>query len=544
MSSGKPTGRMIVLYFFLLTLAVMLFSVFSPVTPITIQEIPQSPAWGEPLVVQTIPPMVRVPQFTVDSQGGVHALFYDKVGDFFDIFYVSIEEGNVSSPQNVTEYPSLKESVSIAADSSERIYAAFLDNRYGKWQVFLLTVDGRNVMQLTDTDTYKEDVSLRIGPHNERVVTWTELRDGVSRIFLIILDEQGTTLVEKCISGDLSAWKASTVVDDLIHVMYLEKRGYDHIMYKQIDFSGNVVAERDLGEYIHLDPVSLTLLSGPQIVIGKEVTCVWSDSRTGFHNLYCMTLTENEARPVRLTQYPPGVWSWMPSVAERNGVIDVAYVNNGFGLRIFHSRIDENSTYEELGTITSRRERATAPSLVGDDKGYVHCMYVRFRDDGKFDLVYRNTNPSARKGTLSEEVGDLRIRYLYSFALSFLFSFPLMVKDNFLGLVLLVAGFFSVRFFQLKDTLAKVRGVEYLLFVLSVGGLSVLRGFPDYSYLAPAVYEKLFIVYGFLIVFLAAFLFKYLLKDRFDIETRTLLCCLVFLYFLTLFFVLPIVPHI
>lgn len=543
MSSGKPTGQMIVLYFFLLTLAVMLFSEFSPVTPITIQEIPQSSAWGEPLVVQTVPPMVRVPQFTVDSQGTVHALFYDKVGDFFDIFSVSIKEGRVSSPQNVTEYPSLKESVSIAADSSEKMYAAFLDNRYGKWQVFLLEVDDRTVMQLTDTDTHKEDVSLRIGPHNERVVTWTELRDGVSRIFLIVLDEQGTTLVEKCISGDLPAWKASIAADELLHVMYLEKRGYDHIIYKLIDFSGNVLEERDLGEYIHLDPVSLTLLSGPQIIIGKEVICVWSDSRTGFHNLYCMRL-ENEARPVRLTQYPPGIWSWMPSVVERDGVIEVAYVNNGFGLRIFHSQISENLTYEELGTITSRRERATAPSLVGDDKGYVHCMYLRFRDDGKFDLVYRNTNPSAREGMFSEEVGDIRIRYLYSFALSFLFSFPLMVKDNFLGLVLLVAGFFSVRFFQLKDKLAKVRDVEYLLFVLSVGGLSVLRGFPDYSYLAPAVYEKLFIIYGFLIVFLITFLFKYLLKDRFDIETRALLWCLAFLYFLTLFFVVPIVPHI
>jgi len=545
MSPGAPSGTRIVVYFLLITLVLTFCSLFSPLTFGTVQEIPLSPPWGNPIVIDDVFSRIQVPSFAVDSRRDVHVVYSDKVDDHVDIFYTAVRDSTVSDPVNVTEYPSLKESVTTGINSAGQLYAAFLDNRKGRWQVFLLNVSDNQLIQVTDTETHKEDVFLTIGGNNKVVITWTEVREGNPCIFLAVIDTQLDILVNKCIFGEYPSTKASTVSDEeKIHIVYLEKRVYDHIMYSQLDFSGESLITYDLGECIHLDPVSLGVYKGPQCTVADTVVCVWSDFRTGSHDLYYTEVTKEGVKEVeQLTHYPIGTYSWMPSIADQKGVTHIVYLNNGFGHRLFHSQIDEE--YQELGTITVRWERATAPSLICDDEGILHCVYLRFREDGNFDVVYKNTYPHKEKvSTFSERMEESSIQYVYSFVLSFLFAFPLTVKDNFLGIVLLVGGFFAFRFFKVKEVVARVKGSEHLLFVVGIVVLFLLRGIVDYSYLAPVAYERAFVVYGFFLSFAASVVFKYLLGTRFDSEVRILLSCLVFVYWCTFFLLLPVIPHI
>lgn len=543
MNLKSPSAANIVAYFFLLTLGVAFCSLGSPLPFGTVREIPQSPLWSEPVVVCELPAIMRIPSFAVDSQRVTHVVYSDKVDDSFDLFYVKIKEGKISDPENVTKNPSIKESMNICVHSGT-VYVAFLDNREGGWQVYLLNVNENHVIRLTDVSSHKEDVFLSAGPDN-LVVTWTDLREGVPHIYVSIVDFQGEILVDQKEIGSHST-KASTVCDtEKIHVVYLEKQVYDHIMYSQLDFHGEVLSTYDLGECIHLDPVALGLFKGPQLTVTDTVTCVWSDSRTGSHNLYYTEVTDSGdmlTNAQRITQYPVGASSWMPSIADLEGSVHIVYVNSAFGHRIFHSRID--GSYQELGTVTSSSERATAPFLLSDGKG-LHCMYLRFKGESKYDLVYRNTYPfREEKISFSERIEESGITYLYSFGLSFLFAFPLTFRYNFYGIVLLVCGFLVFRSFRGREFISKFKGAEYLLLIAGIAVLSLLRGSIDYSFLAPVIYERSFIVYGWVLSCGASIIFKYLLGTRFDPQTRILLSYLVFLYLYTLVYLLPVIQYI
>lgn len=547
MVSRRPTNIHIILYFIIMAFIVGLLAMLSPVTFGTIREIPRSPAWGDAMVVATIPPLLQLPSCSIDSQGMVHVVYRDTVANHSDVFHVAITNGIPSPPQNLTTYSSLKESVVSGIDSSDTLYVAFLDNRSGTWQVFLFDSGDNEVTQITETTNHKEDISLSIGPQDERIVTWTEFEGGVPHIYLALIDSRGTIQVNRnCISGDRASIKSSTCADDSgISMIYLEKSGYDHIIYRRLDYAGEVLSYVDLGECIHLDPVKLGIFKGPQLIAGDKMTCLWSDFRTGSDNIYAIQLTGGGipiAGPTQLTHNPTGLWSWMPSGTYHEGAIHLAYVNNAFGHRIFHSVLGES--YQELGTITAGKERATAPCLLSDGRE-LHCIYLQFGEENKFNIVYRNTYPSdEKKIPFSDKLEESSIRYLYSFGFSFLFAFPITFRDNALGIVLFVCGFFIFRFFKLQDAFTPFKQSEY---VLVIGGnvvLNLLRGPFDYAFLAPITYEMSFIMYGLLASFTASVFFKYLMGSRFDFEIRILLACLVFLYLSTLFMLLPIIPYI
>jgi len=544
MRGRSPSGARIVGYFFLLTLVIAFLSLGSPVPYGTIREIPQSPAWSEPLLVQNLPAVMRIPSFAVDTQGVIHVVYVDRINEYTDLFYSTVDNGKASDPQPLTEYPSLKESVTTCIYAGT-VYVAFLDNREGRWQVYLLDVDKNQLVQITDTPDHKEDLYLAAGVDN-LVITWTDLIEGVPHILLSIVNPQGEIIVDQKIVSTNST-KASTVTDKKIHIVYLEKQVYDHIMYAHLNFSGEVEAVYDLGENIHLDPVKLGLFKGPQFVVSDTgtITCVWSDSKTGSHNLYSTEVTKPgdiKKDVQQLTDFPIGAYSWMPCITNLKGVIHIVYVNNAFGHRIFHAKIDEE--YQELGTVTSGEERATAPFLDSDGEG-LHCMYLRFGEEKTFDLMYRNTYPSGeRQISLSERMEESGLRYVYSFGLSFLFAFPLTFKDNFIGIVLLVCGFFVFRFFNLREYIEKFKRSEYILLLVLIGVLSLLRGPIEYSLLALVFYDLSFVVYGFILSLGASVVFKYLLGTRFDFEIRILLSCLVFLYLYTLVLLLPVIQHI
>ena len=318
---------------------------------------------------------------------------------------------------------------------------------------------------------------------------------------------------------------------------------YDHIIYEQVNYSGESLKRYDLGECIHRDAVALGIFKGPQFVVADTLTCVWSDFSTGSHSLFYIEFDETGdiLHSGQLTDYPLGMWSWMPSVVHYAGSTHIVYVNNGYGNRIFHSSITD-TTYQELGTVTERRERGTAPFLLSDGEG-MHCVYLQFKEGRNFNLVYRNTYPSdATEESLSETMEESSLRYVYSFALSFLFAFPMAFWNNMLGVILLVVGFFVIRHLNVKSSVRKIKGFEYVFLGVCIGILAFL-GSSDYSYIVPIVYEVPFVVYGFVLSFAASFLFKYLLGDRFDFGIRILLSCLVFLYLFTIVHLLPAIQH-
>jgi hypothetical protein len=540
MRSGSPAGYTIVVYFFVITVVMAFLSLASPVTFGAVREIPQSPLWGEPVMVDEVSPVVRIPSCVIDSEGTAHVVYLDKSNGYTDVFYATIKDRTVSEPQNLTGYPSLKESVVACMDSAENVYAAFLDNRNGRWQVFLLTVNERDIVQITDTDTHKEDVSITICG-NTLMITWTEVDNGLPQIFMALYDSHNKFVTT--ISREHPSTKASIYCDgEKIHVVYLEKRVYDHVIYTQMTLSGEQNVIQDLGECIHLDPVLLGIFKGPQFAVGETTTFVWSDSSTGSQNLYYVEMTESEfTNPQKLTDYPLGAWSWMPSIVEYGGTTHIIYVNNAYGHRLFHSQVTQD--FKELGTITSERERATAPFLTCDDKGFLHCVYLQFTGD-TFHLVYRNTCPHEEvESPFSERFKASSITYVYSFVLSFLFSFPLAAKSNFLGICVIVVGFAAFRFLNLQKYFAVYKKSEYVLLGLYLVVLSLLRGPIEYSFLNLVAYESLFVGYGFLVSAIASFIFKYLLRERFDSEVRMLLSCLVFLYSITFFLVLPVIPY-
>jgi Tol biopolymer transport system component len=540
MRSGSPAGYTIVVYFFVITVVMAFLSLASPVTFGAVREIPQSPLWGEPVMVDEVSPVVRIPSCVIDSEGTAHVVYLDKSNGYTDVFYATIKDRTVSEPQNLTGYPSLKESVVACMDSAENVYAAFLDNRNGRWQVFLLTVNERDIVQITDTDTHKEDVSITICG-NTLMITWTEVDNGLPQIFMALYDSHNKFVTT--ISREHPSTKASIYCDgEKIHVVYLEKRVYDHVIYTQMTLSGEQNVIQDLGECIHLDPVLLGIFKGPQFAVGETTTFVWSDSSTGSQNLYYVEMTESEfTNPQKLTDYPLGAWSWMPSIVEYGGTTHIIYVNNAYGHRLFHSQVTQD--FKELGTITSERERATAPFLTCDDKGFLHCVYLQFTGD-TFHLVYRNTYPHEEvESPFSERFKASSITYVYSFVLSFLFSFPLAAKSNFLGICVIVVGFAAFRFLNLQKYFAVYKKSEYVLLGLYLVVLSLLRGPIEYSFLNLVAYESLFVGYGFLVSAIASFIFKYLLRERFDSEVRMLLSCLVFLYSITFFLVLPVIPY-
>jgi hypothetical protein len=542
MHSGAPTGARIVGYFFLVVAATGVLSLCSPVTFGTVQEIPQSPAWGVPVLVCEVPSVVRIPSCAVDYHGTVHIVYCDKAGEQTDIFYTTIQDGSISDPRNLTAYNSLKGSVTCAL-ASETLYVAFLDNRMGRWQVFLLNVNDNHLIQITDTETHKEDVFLSTGPSNEVVITWTDVQEGIPRVLLTVVS-QGAIVVDKKRISDYPSTRASTAVDSAIHVIYLEKQVYQHVTYAKLDSTGEEQQKYDLGECTHADPLLLGIFKGPQLIVADTITCVWSDSRTGSHNLYaCEVTPSGEIIQEQLTDYPLGVWSWMPSIVDQNGITHIVYVNNAFGHRLFHAALD--NTYEELGTVTSRRERATAPFVVCDTKGFLHCVYLQFREDSNLNLVYRNTYTPVRpeEEDFSERIEGSSIRYVYSFGLSFLFSFPFMVGDNMYGIIILVIVFFGVRSSKIKQVAAR-KGSEYIILIVFIVILSVLRGPVESAHLAPVAYNSTFAVYGLGVTCAATVVFKYLMQNRFDFETRFLVCCFVFLYLYTFFLLLPVIPHI
>ena len=540
MRSGSPAGYTIVVYFFVITVVLAFLSFASPVTFGAVREIPQSPLWGDPVIVDEISPVVRIPSCVIDSEGIAHVVYCDKNNGYTDIFYTTVKDKTVSEPQNLTGYPSLKESVVACMDSAENVYTAFLDNRNGRWQVFLLEVNGGNMVQITDTDTHKEDVSMTI--HDDTVmITWTEVDNGLPQIFMALYDSHNTFVTN--ISREYPSTKSSIYCDgEKIHVVYLEKRVYDHVIYMQMTLSGEQNMFEDLGECIHLDPVLLGIFKGPQFAVGETISFVWSDSSTGSQNLYYVEMTESGfTNPQKLTNYPIGAWSWMPSIVMCEGTTHIIYVNNAYGHRLFHSQVAQD--YEEFGTITSERERATAPFLMCDDKGFLHCVYLQFTGD-TFHLVYRNTYPHEEvESPFSERFRASSITYVYSFVLSFLFSFPLAAKSNFLGICVAVAGFAAFRFFNLEKYFAPYKKSEYALLGLYLVVLSILRGPIEYSFLNLVAYETLFVGYGFLVSAASSLIFKYLLRERFDSGVRILLSCLVFLYSITFFLVLPVIPY-
>ena len=547
MVSSRPKNIQIVLYFIIMALLTGLFSIFSPVTFGTIQEIPRSPAWGDSMILATIPPILQLPSCHIDSQGTVHVVYRDTVGNYSDVFHLTILDGTPSPPENLTTYPSLKESVVSSIDSSDTLQVAFLDNRSGAWQVYLLDSGEKGVTQVTDTANHKEDVSLSIGPRDERILTWTEFEGGIPHIFMTVLDSGGNIQVPKYrVSGVNASIKSSTYADEGgIYMLHLEKSGYDHILFHQIDYTGEVLSSIDLDEYIHLDPVKLGIFKGPQLIPGDGMTCIWSDFRTGSNNLYAIQFTGGGTRStesIQLTHNPTGAWSWMPHGIRHKGVIHLLYVNNAFGHRIFHSVLGES--YEELGTISPGKERATAPCLVSDGEE-LHGIYLQFGEENTFNIVYRNTYPSEeRKISFSDQLEESSIRYLYSLGFSFLFAFPLAFRDNALALVILVGGFFIFRFFKLRDVCSSLPRSEYILVMGGITMLSLLRGPFDYTFLAPISYSMPFLIYGLAMSIIFAVLFKYLIGSRFDFETRVLLACFVFCYLSTLFPLLPIIPHI
>lgn len=546
MHSGAPTGARIVLYFFLMTVITAVLSLSSPVAFGTVHEIPQSPAWGGPVVLCEVPSVVKIPACAVDSQGKVHVVYYDKTGEQTDIFYVTIQEGTVSDPRNLTEYDSLKESVS-AAVTSEALYVAFLDNRKGRWQLFLLNTRDNQLTQITNTETHKEDVFLSAGPNDEVVITWTDFKEGVPRILLTVVAQDAIQIDQMPISGDHPSTRASTVVDTAIHVVYLGRQAYDHVMYTQLDLSGEKQGTYDLGDCIHLDPVLLGTFKGPRFVVTDTITCVWSDSRSGSQSIYyCEATKSGEIITAKqVTDYPLGMWSWMPCIVDQNGTAHIVYVNNGFGHRLFHAAIDQ--VYEELGTVTSGRERATAPFLVCDDNGHLHCVYLQFREDSNFNLTYRNTYKTVfvpEEESFSEKMEESSIRYVYSFALSFLFAFPFTFGDNILGIIFLAVVFFVIRSVKVKNLIEKVKGSEYAILTGGIAVSSLLRWPVERAHLAPVVYNSSFVVYGLVLGFAVTVAFKYLMKNRFNVEIRIVLSWLVFLYLFTFFLLLPVIPHI
>jgi hypothetical protein len=548
MNPGGPSNMRVVIYFFLFAVIVGFLSMVSPASFGEVREIPRSSSWGDPLVVDELSLLLHLPSCVIDPAGRLHVGYLNKIHDHYDIFHVTIEDGTPSDPRNLTNYPSLKKSVNLDTDSFGELYVVFLDNREERWQVFLLDVTENNLIQLTDTDTHKEDVFLSIGPENTFVITWTEVVEGKSRVALCILDPWGDIRVKKYLPEKYPLTKASCIADTgTVHLLYLENRVYDHVIYTQYDFSGMMLTSHDLGECIHKEAVSRTgslgIFTGPQFVGDDTTRVLWSDFRTGAHVLYHVKFDPSSGEITEegeLRDFPLHGWSWMPSISSRNGITHIAYVNNGYGHRVFHSKIEES--YRDLGTITSGRERGTAPVLLSDDKGFLHALYLRFEEG--YTLIYRNTYPTEEKEkSLSERIGESSTRYFYSFALSFLYSFPLMIKDNFWGLCLLVAGFFTFRFFHVEKTLAKWKRSDYLLLVSYIIILFFLRGPIEYSPLALVIYEDTFVFYGFFLCFGASLLFHYLLRKRFDYKSRVLLSSVIFLYLFTLFLLVPVIPH-
>jgi hypothetical protein len=547
MGSRRPTNIQIVLYFIIMAFIMGLASMFSPVTVGTIREIPRSPAWGDSVVLATIPTLLQLPSCTLDSQGTVHVVYRDAVAGHTDIFHVTITNGISSPPQSITISASLKESVVSGIDSSDSLQVAFLDNRSGMWQVYLFDAGDGEITQITDTSNYKEDISLSIGPQDERLLTWTEFDQGVPHIYFTLIDSQGIIQIPPThVSGDGASIASTAHANDGgIGIMYLEKRGYDHIIYHEMNYEGEIVSSMDLGECIHLDPVKLGIFKGPQLVTGEQMTCLWSDFRTGSNNIFALHFTQEESltgEPTQLTHNPTGVWSWMPHGTHHKGAIHLAYVNNAFGHRIFHAVLAES--YQELGTITAQKERATAPWLCSDGEE-LHCVYLQFGEENKFHIIYRDTYPSdEKKPSFSDTVEESVVRYLYSLGFSFLFAFPLTFRDNALGIILFIAGFFIFRFFKLREICTRFTQSEYVIVLGGMGALLLLRGSFDYTFLAPITYEMSFITYGLGASAAASVIFTYLMGSRFDFEIRIVLACFLFLYLSTLFMLLPIIPHI
>ncbi len=145
-----------------------------------------------------------------------------------------------------------------------------------------------------------------------------------------------------------------------------------------------------------------------QIVLdtSRNVHVVWVDERDGNAEIYYKKLGfdgEGLTSDIRLTS--DSSVSWFPSVSVADNFINIVWTDERDGnTEIYYTKLDNNgNTVVDDLRITNNAADSTLPSVVSDNNGNLHVVWIDTRD-GNSEIYYKKLNNNGAAIT-----GDIRL---------------------------------------------------------------------------------------------------------------------------------------
>jgi TolB protein len=107
------------------------------------------------------------------SPDGDQAAFVHRQHDHWEVCVVDADGSNLTRLTKTTALPDGTAANSVSpAWSPDGSYIAFLTNRSGEWEIWVMESDGSNAQPLFDTEL--DGVTLEYSFNGERAISWTD----------------------------------------------------------------------------------------------------------------------------------------------------------------------------------------------------------------------------------------------------------------------------------------------------------------------------------------------------------------------------------
>ena len=189
----------------------------------------------------------------------------------------------------------------IAVDSSDKLYLAWQDNRYGEWDIFVSTsTDGINwptQTKVTDSDSNQTNPAIVIDGQNNAHVVWQDDREGNQDIYIATSSDGFVTTTVSRITSDISDQVEPAIAADSGNTIY--------IVWTDTRNNGkkDIYGAASNGSWTNIPIVTEeeSSQSSPAIAteaVGSVLHLVWLDDTNGDDDIYYATSDGLPASPL------------------------------------------------------------------------------------------------------------------------------------------------------------------------------------------------------------------------------------------------------
>ena len=378
------------------------------------------PGWGNDVRLTVDPAFSGFSRHTIDAAGNAYIVWQDHrdAPASGEIYFKTIDlNGATLVPDTrLTTDPALSWFPSVARDSSNNIYVAWMDDRDGNSEIYLtqlnssgatLIDDFRATIDLADSTL----PAIAVDSLGHIHLAWAEGRDGNAEIYYREWQVSGGVFVAvtpeiRLTTDGAISWQPTIAVDSTnsAHIVFIDDRdGDSDLRYVKVTAGAISVADTALMNNTG-DSSYPSLARDPS----NQLHIVWVDSTSGNPEINYM-----KANNIGGVVIPPTAQTsnasadWWPTISsDASGYAQISWISDRDGnFEVYYERLNASggSVLNDLRLTTDPAE-STLPAVLADIYSNLRLTWLDTRDLNEEIYFKRSLRPVLTANTVGTQI--------------------------------------------------------------------------------------------------------------------------------------------